>query len=226
MHVVVSVVSCSVFVGIAGCKYALNGTTGSAAPFSDELLASLGTPYVAEPKNAKLLNGYGDIALFSGETDADADFNVSSLFHSRNSLFLRKLKEGKDEWRLLLTSAGDWRWRDADGMDESYKKWMSEIRENFNVHDARFAKDGHRIWLVCKIRDFHVVCRFDFRENTMRCLCEGGRAEEQPDGTVRVRDRHICICKGGYFAIVDSVKWITPDGNVIKKDKPVSCRLR
>ena len=85
---------------------------------SEERLASFGTPYEAEPKDAKLLNEYGDLSLFSGETEADVAANQSdeNTWH-RNSLFLRRrTTNGKTGWRLILTSGSDW--KEADGMGE------------------------------------------------------------------------------------------------------------
>ena len=43
---------------------------------SEERLASLGTAYESEPNETKLLNEYGNFALFSGETEADVAFNA------------------------------------------------------------------------------------------------------------------------------------------------------
>ena len=80
--------------------------------FSEERLASLGSPYASEPKNAKLLNEYGDLALFSGETEADKANNVKEGKEEgcgwRNSLFLRRRTSmrGTHPTKRLLTGGG------------------------------------------------------------------------------------------------------------------------
>ena len=112
---------------------------------SEERLASFGTPYAAEPTDAKLLNVYGDFALFSGETEADVAANQSdeNTWH-RNSLFLRRrTTNGKTEWRLILTSGSDW--KDADGMGEWGKMQASDVRSCYNVVNASLSKDGRYI---------------------------------------------------------------------------------
>jgi len=106
---------------------------------SEERLASLGTAYESEPNEAKLLNEYGDFALFVGETEADAAFNAEPErekdWGQRNSLFVRRrTTSGNDEWRLLLTSGSDW--KEADGMGEWGRIWVGDIRKCFNVVNA------------------------------------------------------------------------------------------
>ena len=70
--------------------------------FSEERLASLGSPYASE-----LLNEYGDLALFSGETEADIANNVKEEegWGWRNSLFLRRRTSmrGTHPTKRLLT---------------------------------------------------------------------------------------------------------------------------
>lgn len=107
---------------------------------SEEWLASLGTPYEAEPKDIELLSEYGDFALFAGETAADVAANQSDEeTWSRNSLFLKRQKaDGMVEWRLLMTSRGDW--KDAEGMGEWGKMQASDIRSCCKVVKASCQK--------------------------------------------------------------------------------------
>ena len=118
---------------------------------SEERLASLGTAYESEPTEAKLLNEYGDLALFSGESEADAAFNAAPEqkddWHARNSLFLRRRKKGgRDEWRLLLTSGGDW--KGAEEMGKLCKDCADDIRKGFLRLESQFVK-GRAFCLAC-----------------------------------------------------------------------------
>ena len=77
-----------------GCACEPDGGAESDAP---EWLA-FGSPYQAEPGKAKLLNEYGDFALFVGETERDAAFNAEVEWGLRNSLFLRqRVVSGRDK---------------------------------------------------------------------------------------------------------------------------------
>ena len=200
----------------------------SASPrLSEERLASLGTAYEAEPKEAKLLNEYGDFALFVGKTDADAAFTAEPKqkddWGIRNSLFLRRrTKCGKDEWRLLLTSGGDW--KDADDMGEWGKNMANDIRKCFNVIRASLSKDGRYVWMVYDpdISLYNVVCRFDLCENFLCVLTDGDSADEEPDGTIWVLNKKIYLYdKNGEPDGAGWIEeWITPDGKVVRKGEP------
>ena len=194
---------------------------------SEERLASFGTPYEAEPKDAKLLNEYGDLSLFSGEPEADVAFNVAAKqdgnWNSRNSLFLRKrTKEGTNAWRLLMTSGGDW--KDADGMNKWCKMWADSIRDCFNVIRASLSRDGRYVWMVYNpyIPLYDVVCRFDLRENSLCVLTDGDSADEEPDGTIWVLNKKIYLYdKNGEPDGAGWIEeWITPDGEVVRKGEP------
>ena len=185
----------------------------------EERLASFGTPYAAEPTDAKLLNVYGDFALFSGETEADVAANQSdeNTWH-RNSLFLRRrTTNGKTEWRLILTSGSDW--KDADGMGEWGKMQASDVRSCYNVVNASLSKDGRYIWMVCNPSCsfwWNVVCRFDLCENALAVLIDGDSADEQPDGTILVTGKKSYpIPDDGLGAIWRDV-WINPKGEIVR----------
>ena len=167
--------------------------------FSVERLALLGSPYATEPKDAKLLNEYGNLALFSGETEADVAFNAEpergNDWCHQNSLFLKRRKDdGTAEWRLILTSGSDW--READGMGEFGRIWVDDIRSCLNVVRASLTRDGRTLWMVCNppcSSWYDVVCRFDLCENTLAVLTDGDSADEEPDGTILVSWRENLI---------------------------------
>lgn len=195
--------------------------------FSDEQLAMLGSPYKGEPKDAKLLNEYGDFSLFSGETEADVAFNVAAKqdgnWNSRNSLFLRKrTKGGTNTWRLLMTSGGDW--KNADCMDEWCKNWANEIRRCVDVIRAGLSKDGRFVWLVCNVHNdvYYLVCRLDLREKTLAVLTDGDSADEEEDGTIWVLNKKIYLYdkNGAPDGAAWVEEWITPDGEVVRKGEP------
>lgn len=137
--------------------------------FSGNGSALPGSPYAAEPKKAELLDESGELALFAGETEADADANkndhTEGSMDYRNSLFLRRrAKGGNCEWRLLMTSGGGW--KDADDMGNWYKDRARDVRGCLYVQQARFSKDRRAVWMVCDphIGTYSVVCSFDFAE--------------------------------------------------------------
>ena len=188
---------------------------------SEERLASLGTPHAAEPKEAKLLNEYGDLALFSGETEADVAFNTEATqngnWSRRNSLFLlKRTKDGPNTWRLLLTSGGDW--KDADGMGEWDKTWAESIRDCFNVVRASLSKDGRYVWMVYNpyIPLYDVVCRFDLCENTLCVLTDGDSADEQPDGTILVTGKKSYPSPDDGLGAIWRDVWINPKGEIVR----------
>lgn len=199
-------------------------TVPSALPrFSDEQLAMLGSPYKGEPKDAELLNEYGDLALFSGKTDADIAFNAEpereNDLHDRNSLFLRRsAKEGVDEWRLVMTSGGDW--KDADCMGDWGKRWVDDVRDCCNVVRASFSKDGRFVWMVCDLSCsswFDVVCRLDLREKTLAALIDGDTADEQPDGTILVTGKKSYPNPDDGLGAIWRDVWINPEGKIVRE---------
>jgi hypothetical protein len=187
-------------------------------PISEERLVRFGAPYEGAPKNCNLLYECGWIALFAGETEEDA------AHKGRKSLFVRlRMEEGTELWRLVLTTGSSWK------VGESLNSWSqnmeSLIREDFCVRRACPSMDGRAIWLVCNPHTdmYNVVCRFDLDEKTFKVLIDGDTAEEQADGTILVKD------KKGYLQDENGEPdgaawcdvWITPDGKVVKKTKPV-----
>lgn len=194
---------------------------------SEERLASFGTPYEGEPKDAELLNEYGDLALFSGKTKEDIAFNAEPEREKdlcdRNSLFLRRRKkEGGDEWRLVMTSGGDW--KDADCMGDWGKIWVGDVRDCCKIVRASFSKDGRFVWMVCDPScsfGFDVVCRLDLREKTLAVLIDGDTADEQPDGTILVKGKKTYLSdeNGEPLGARWHDVWMTPDGKVVRKGK-------
>ena len=186
---------------------------------SEERLASLGTAYESEPNEAKLLNEYGNLALFSGETEADAAFNAGPERGLRNSLFVRRrTANGKTEWRLLLTSGSDW--KEADGMGEWGRIWVGDIRKCFNVVNASLTRDGCTVWMSCNppcSSWFDVVCRFDLNENTLAVLIDGDEADEEEDGTIRVKGKKFYPNDDRGAAWHDV--WITSNGKIVREGK-------
>ena len=185
----------------------------------EERLASFGTPYAAEPTDAKLLNVYGDFALFSGETEADVAANQSDEnTRHRNSLFLRRrTTNGKTEWRLILTSGSDW--KDADGMGEWGKMRASDVRSCYNVVNASLSKDGRYIWMVCNPSCsfwWNVVCRFDLCENALAVLIDGDSADEQPDGTILVTGKKSYPSPDDGLGAIWRDVWINPKGEIVR----------
>ena len=212
---------------VAGCWCAPDGDTGTVTPFAGEQLMLFGSPYQANPVKAKLLNEYGDLALFVGETETDEAFNAASKrkddWRVHNSLFLRRRTNGsRDEWRLLLTSGGDW--KKAEGMGKWCKDCADDIRSSFYVWRASLSKDGRFVWLVCDrhLCSYNVVCRFDLRENSLCVLTDGDSADEGPDGTIWVLNKKIYLYdKNGEPDGAGWVEeWITPDGKVVRKSEP------
>ena len=210
----------------AGCRCAPDTGTGSVVHSSGERLVLPGSPYAAEPKDVKLLNEYGDFALFSGETEADGVFNAEAKqngnWNRRNSLFLRKrAKEGTNAWWLVLTSGGDW--KDADGMNKWCKMWADSIRDCFNVIRASLSKDGRYVWMVYNpyIPLYDVVCRFDLRENTLCVLIDGFDAIEQPDGTILVKGKKTYLSdeNGEPLGARWYDLWMTPEGKIVRKGR-------
>ena len=194
--------------------------------FSVERLASLGSPYATEPKDAKLLNEYGDFALFAGKTETDIAFNAEPErgkdWRYRDSLFIKWHKaDGTVEWRMLLTSDGDW--KNADGMGEWGKIWAESIRDCFNVISASLSKDGRYVWMVYNpyIPLYDVVCRFDLSENTLSVMTDGDSADEQPDGTILVKGKKTYLSdeKGEPLGARWYDLWMTPDGKVVRKGR-------
>ena len=205
---------CAAMVAIAGCRY---------APKDSARIATPGTPYQAEPANAELLYEKGGISLYSGETDADVAFNAEAEFETRNSLFLkRRNADGSAEWRLLLTTDGDW--KNAEGMDDWGNMQTSDLRRCYKVVKASVSKDGRYIWMVCDPSCsawWDVVCRFDLRENSFCALMDGCDAIEQPDGTIMVTGKKTYLSdeNGEPLGARWYDLWMTPDGEVVRKGR-------
>lgn len=182
-----------------------------------------------EPKNAKLLHEFGDLALFAGETGTDEAHNEAvrkgdpTCHEIRNSLFLRrKTKEGTSIWRLVMTSGGGW--KDADGMDKWCKGCARDVRASFYVMKARLSADGRGVWLVCDphVGTYYLVCRYNFDDKAFCVFCDGDAADEQPDGTILIKNRKTYLQdeKGEPLGAAWYDEWIAPDGKVVRKTTP------
>ena len=222
---VMLVAAVAVFGGSAA-QSASSGT--SVAPFSGDRTVLPGSPCATAPAKAKLLHEAGTLALFSGETAEDTAFNEADAterdYRSHNSLFLRRRRaDGKDEWRLLLTTGSDW--RAADGMDRWDSSQAGEVKEHFEIRKASVASDRRHLWLVCNTHTsfYSVVCSYDAQNNVLKVLIDGDTADEQPDGTILVTGKKVYLQDengepdGAGLCDV----WITPDGKIVRKSKPV-----
>lgn len=185
-------------------------------------IATLGTLYEAEPENAELLYESGDVSLFAGETDTDIAFNAETDWESRNSLFLKRSNaDGSAEWRLLLTTGSDW--HEAAGMDEWCSFMAGDVKRCFLVSKASFSSDGRHLWLVCNPHTslYYVACSYDVYDHTLRVLIDGDTADEQPDGTILVKNKKFYPNDDLGAAWHDV--WITPDGTIVRKG-PITLR--
>ena len=81
------------------------------------------------------------------------------------------------------------------------------------------SKDGRFIWLVCDrhISMYYVVCRFDLHENTLAVLIDGDSADEEEDGTIRVKGKKFYPNDDRGAAWHDV--WITPNGKIVREGK-------
>ena len=221
MLVVAVVVACGSVVQPAG-------RGKSAAPFSEARMVLPGSPCVAAPVKVKLLHESSTLALFSGETAEDTAFNEAHKmewnFRGHNSLFLRRRRaDGTDEWWLLLTTGT--KWRAADGMDRWDSSQAAEVKEHFEIRKASFALDRRHLWLVCNTHTslYSVVCSYDAQDNVLNVLIDGDTADEQSDGTILVTGKKVYLQDengepdGAGLCDV----WITPDGKIVRKSKPV-----
>ena len=223
-----SILIAAAMMAIVGCKCLSAEEGTSAAPFSGDRAVLPGSLCAAAPAKAKLLHESGTLALFSGETAEDTAFNEADAterdYRSHNSLFLRRRRpDGKDEWRLLLTTGSDW--RAADGMDRWDSSQAGEVRGHFKIRKASFGLDGRHLWLVCDTHTslYSVVCSYDVQDNVLKVMIDGDTAAEQPDGTILVTGKKVYLQDengepdGAGLCDV----WITPDGKIVRKSKPV-----
>ncbi len=205
---------------VAGCKYERVGA--SVAAESDEWPALTALSCVAVPGEAKLLDESGALALFSGETPEDIDSNKARDADPdrpcRNSLFLRRrMADGTDEWRVLLTSGSTW--REAAGMSEWCSFQASDLKDNFYIRKAKFASDRRHLWLVCDtgIPFWDVICSYDVQNGEFRALIDGFAFEEQPDGTLLVHEKKSYPDPDDGRGAIWRDVWINLDGEIVRK---------
>lgn len=197
---------------------------------SGGVVALSGYQSVAEPKDIELLDESGDIALFAGKTAEDKAYDAKMLkdgdgLFTRRSLFMRRrMKSGTNEWSVVMTAEGDW--KIAEGMDEWCAARAKEARSEFDVVKTRLSKDGKSIWMVCNPHTsvYSIVCRFDLESKIFRVLMDGDTAEEQPDGTILVKGKktYLSDANGEPLGAAWYDAWITPEGKVVRKSKPVT----
>ena len=202
-----------IFVPVAfcGCRY--------------EMVNLPGTPYAAEPEALELLYEGDDLVLFAGETESDIAFNKSNDWLERNSLFMRRrMGSGREEWRLIMTAEGDWKL--AEGMGKWCNDRAEDARRDFCVMKAGLSKDWQSVWMVCDphTSTYSIVCRLDLNTNTFRVLMDGDTAEEQPDGTILVKGKKTYLNdeNGESLGAAWYDLWMTPDGKVIRRTKPLT----
>lgn len=186
----------------------------------------IGSPYKATPANAELLYESGELSLFSGETSDDSAFNkLEEELESRNSLFMKRRRaDGTEEWKLLLTTGSDW--RTADGMDSWSYDRAKDMKNCFYIHKARFASDGRHLLMVCNPHTYTytVVCSYDIYDRTFSVLIDGDTADEQPDGTILVKNKKTYLSdeNGEPLGARWHDVWITPDGKIVREGKLLS----
>lgn len=191
--------------------------------FSSEQLALLWPVCQEEPMDARLLNEYGDQALFVGDTAADVAHNKAGREGDfRNTLFFRRRrKDGTDEWRILLTTGSDW--RKAGGMEEWCSSQASDIKKCLNIVDAEFTSDKKYILLICDtgIAFWTVACAYDINDRCLRVFMDGCALSEQSDGTFLIKNKKTYLSdkNGEPLGARWYDVWITPDGKIVKKGK-------
>ena len=204
------------FAIVAGCRY--DGGVKSAAPSPNEWAALTTLPCVAAPGNAELLDEFGELALFAGETAEDAAFNNSEGEHfNRNSLFLgRRKANGTAEWRLVLTTGSDW--REAAGADKWDSDRASEMKDCFYICKARFASDGRHLWMVCDPHNyvFSLVCSYDVCTREFRVFIDGDTADEQRDGTILVKGKKSYPNPDDGLGAIWRDVWINREGKIVR----------
>ena len=203
---------------VAGCKY--DQGEESVARSSDEWPALLELPCAAAPGEAELLDESGSLALFSGKTAEDSAFNKEGRGVYRNSLFLRRrMADGTDEWRVILTTGS--KWREAAGMGKWASFQASDLKNNFYIKEAKFASDGRHLWLVCNTCNawWNVVCSYDVQTDEFRALIDGNAPEDQPDGTILVHGKKFYPWPDDGRGAAWHDIWITPEGKIVRKGK-------
>ena len=211
---------------MAGCRYAHEGNDETLVPFPVTRFELLGFHYQAKPEKVELLWESGELALFAGETAEDIASNKAgepeSLDPYRNSLFLRlRRANGTEEWRVLLTTG--FNWREATGMDEWCSDRARDVKNFFFVLRASFSSDGRHLWLVCSPHTYtySVVCSYDVSNHTFRVLIDGDTADEQPDGTILVKNKKTYLSdeNGEPLGARWYDAWIDPGGKIVRKGK-------
>ena len=97
---------------------------------------------------------------------------------------------------------------------------VGDIRKCFNVVNASLTRDGCTVWMSCDppcSAWFDVVCRFDLHENTLAVLIDGDEADEEEDGTIRVKGQKFYPNDDRGAAWHDV--WITPNGKIVREGK-------
>ena len=79
------------------------------------------------------------------------------------------------------------------------------------------------MWLVCEsnFATFRVICSYDTQANTLRVIIDGDTADEQPDGTILVKNKKTYLSdeNGEPLGARFYDAWINPDGEIVRKGK-------
>ena len=181
------------------------------------------------PEKAELLDETGALALFSGLTADDGASNakeeknnVEGAKFFRNSVFVRRrMDNGEEDWRLLLTTHGYWEF--DDGMNDWCMTQANNIRDRFEVLRAGLSRNGRSINLVCNPHNcmFNVVCRYDLFTGKLRVLGDGDTAGEESDGTILVRNKKTYLHddNGKPLGAAWYDEWVAQDGTIVKKSE-------
>ena len=109
----------------------------------------------------------------------------------------------------------------ADEMNEWCLLHARMLKECFVVYKARFSSDGRRLWLVCNTYSsmFTVVCSYDMHTDVLRLLGDGDSADEQPDGTIYIKNKKTYLYDGNGHSLGAAWydEWIAADGKVVRK---------
>ena len=179
---------------------------------------------------AELLDESNDISLFAGKTKDDLSYDAmmredgADLFARRTLFMRRKNKPNTDEWSIVMTAEGDW--KIAEGMSEWCERAASNMKSEFDIMEAKLSKDGRFIWMVCNphTSTYYLVCSFELATKTFRVLIDGCSIDEQSDGTIRINGKKTYLSdeNGEPLGAAWYDVWMTPDGKIVRKSKPVT----
>ena len=179
---------------------------------------------------AELLDESGDVSLFAGKTAEDMAYDArmredgNDLFTRRTLFMRRKIKPDVDEWSVVMTADGDW--KIAEDMEDWCESAAKAMKSEFDVMKANLSKDGRFIWMVCNphTSTYYLVCSFELATKMFRVLMDGCSIDEQSDGTIRINGKKTYLSdeNGEPLGAAWYDVWMTPDGKIVRKSKPVT----